>query len=177
MRKMLIVVDMQNDFVTGTLRNEAAIAIIPNIVKKVEEYQKNKDMIFFTYDTHYENYLNTQEGKLLPIEHCICGTEGWQLIPELRNYYGLPILKKSFGYDGWKDIMNTHEIPFFSEKDMEVEVIGTCTDICVISNVLGLKAINPEMKITVDSSCCAGLTKEKHEAALEVMRSCQINVI
>lgn len=164
--KTLIVVDMQNDFVTGSLGTKEAQAIIPNVKKKIQEYVDRGNQIIFTQDTHYHNYLDTQEGKMLPVEHCIYETEGWKIVDGLEVPNCIHINKTSFGWDGWDDL--NYE---------EIELIGVCTDICVISNALILKAQFPEVKITVDASCCAGVTPEFHEAALKVMRSCQINVI
>ena len=169
--KILIVVDMQNDFVTGALANPAAQAIVPKIAKKIEQYEKKGHRIIFTRDTHDSNYLNTPEGKNLPIPHCIFGTSGWCVVDELNNPEHKHINKPTFGYKYWE-----YEI-YDGNGDIEdIELVGTCTDICVLSNALLLKTDYPNIPISVDSSCCAGLTPEKHEAALEVMRSCQINV-
>lgn len=175
MEKILIVVDMQNDFVTGSLGSKEARAIVGNIKEKLNEYISKNRRIIFTRDTHTENYLETFEGKNLPIEHCILGTEGWKIIPEFGEYYRYYpgcecINKNTFGYEGWKQL-------FGSLEKYEIEIVGVCTDICVISNALTLRMLYPDYKITVDASCCAGVTKEKHNAALEVMKSCQINVI
>lgn len=167
--KTLIVIDMQNDFVTGSLGTKEAQTIVPNVKRKIQEYYDRGDQIFFTRDTHYSNYLRTQEGQKLPVEHCISGTEGWEIVDGLEVPNCTHINKTSFGWDGWDD--------WYDFDYEEVELIGVCTDICVISNALILKAQFPEVKITVDASCCAGVTPELHEAALKVMRSCQINVI
>ena len=164
--KTLIVVDMQNDFITRSLGTKEAQAIVPNVKRKIQEYSNRGDRIIFTQDTHYSNYLDTQEGKMLPVEHCIYETEGWKIVDGLEVPNCIHINKTSFGWDGW-DELNYEEI----------ELIGVCTDICVISNALILKAQFPEVKITVDASCCAGVTPELHEDALNAMRSCQINVI
>ena len=164
--KTLIVIDMQNDFVTGSLGTKEAQAIVPNVKKKIQEYDNRGDQIIFTRDTHYSNYLETQEGKMLPVEHCIYDTEGWEIVDELEVMNCIYVNKTSFGWDGWLKL--NYE---------EIELIGVCTDICVISNALILKAQFPEVKITVDASCCAGVTPGLHEAALKVMKSCQINVI
>ena len=164
--KTLIVIDMQNDFVTGSLGTKEAQAIVPNVKKKIQEYVNRGDQIIFTRDTHYSNYLETQEGKMLPVEHCIYDTEGWEIVDELEVMNCIYVNKTSFGWDGWLKL--NYE---------EIELIGVCTDICVISNALILKAQFPEVKITVDASCCAGVTPGLHEAALKVMKSCQINVI
>ena len=164
--KTLIVVDMQNDFVTGSLGTKEAQAIVPKVKRKIQEYADRGYQVIFTRDTHYSNYLETQEGKMLPVEHCMYETEGWNIVDGLEIPNSMHVNKASFGWDGW------HELDF-----EEVELIGVCSDICVISNALILKAQFPEIRITVDASCCAGVTPELHKAALKVMRSCQINVI
>lgn len=173
MTKVLVVIDMQNDFIDGSLGTKEAQAIVENVVNKVKAHKYDK--LCFTQDTHYSNYLETQEGKNLPVPHCIVGTEGWEIQKELKAVIELEkacvIRKENFG------VYPKYFIDKFTDDDLEFEVVGLCTDICVISNVLILKAIFPEAKITVDSSCCAGVTPKKHEAALEVMRSCQIEVI
>ena len=169
-RKILIVIDMQNDFITGPLGSKEAQAIIPKVVEKVKSY--NSECVYFTKDTHYDNYLETLEGQRLPVPHCIINTEGWRIIDELYFYAeesrGI-FYKHTFGYEDW--------IGFNWSDVEEIELCGVCTDICVVSNALALRMFFPNTKITVDSSCCAGVTPEKHEAALEVMRSCQIDVI
>ena len=171
MKKVLIVVDMQNDFVTGALGSTEAQAIVPKVVEKVKNWGSN--YFYFTRDTHYPEYINTLEGKYLPIEHCIEHTDGWQLIDELLPYIeedSQLIDKETFGYKKWQDYFSVGE-------EMEFELCGLCTDICVVSNALALRMFFPNAKITVDASCCAGVTPEKHAAALEVMKSCQIEVI
>ena len=167
MRKILIVVDMQNDFITGALGSDEARAIVPNVVEKVMNY-KIED-IYFTQDTHNEDYMNTLEGKYLPVPHCIKYEEGWDIIPALKPYAELVVLKETFGYEYWGY--------YYFGEEVEFELCGVCTDICVISNALVLRMLYPDAKITVDASCCAGVTPEKHKAALEVMKSCQIDVI
>ena len=174
-KKTLIVVDMQNDFITGSLGTPEAEAIVPNVIEKIKQYDASGDRIIFTKDTHQSNYLNTNEGRHLPVEHCIEGTDGWKLAPEIvnaigyDNYYGI-VNKGTFGTLDWDAI-----IPESESKD--IEIVGLCTDICVVSNALILKAIFPESNITVDASCCAGVTPETHAAALTTMKMCQINVI
>ena len=165
MKKTLIVIDMQKDFVDGSLGTSEAVAILDNVKNKIEEYKKNGDEIIFTRDTHQEDYMSTNEGKYLPVVHCVEGTPGWEIYEGLYVDGADIINKPSFGYTGWAD---------YSFE--EVELIGLCTDICVISNALIIKALFPEIKVSVDSSCCAGVTPEKHEAALETMRSCQVEV-
>ena len=166
MGKTLIVVDMQNDFITGSLGTKEAQAIVLNVKKKIEEYKKNNNNIIFTRDTHYEDYLETNEGHNLPIKHCIYGTQGWEIpgILDSAKYYH--INKPNFGWIHWAGY-----------NFDEVELVGLCTDICVISNALIIKAAYPDANITVDASCCAGTTPDNHKAALTVMKSCQINVI
>lgn len=175
MHKVLIVVDMQNDFIDGSLGTPEAQAIVPKVKEKIEEYRKNDYPIFFTRDTHYENYLETQEGKNLPIKHCIFETDGWQIKDDLVYPNCEYVNKESFGWDFWE---YTFFISCFRIADIkEIELCGVCTDICVISNALILKATYPEIKITVDASCCAGTNKEAHKAALMIMKSCQIDII
>lgn len=168
MKKTLIVIDMQNDFIDGSLGSKEAQAIVPNVKKKIEEYEANGYEIVFTRDTHQKDYLNTNEGKHLPVEHCIEGTHGWQISNELisMNPY-LIVDKPTFGNLNWTT--------FFEFED--IELVGLCTDICVVSNALILKAMYPDANITVDASCCAGVTPESHQAALTTMKMCQINVI
>ena len=170
--KILIVVDMQNDFISGTLPTYDK-EVVKNVVAKVEQEQQEGTSVIFTMDTHNENYLNTQEGKNLPIPHCLYKTEGWNIIPELADVKSKckVFLKDTFGSNRLIDYI-THVVVDVEE----IELIGVCTDICVISNALLLKSACPELVISVDSKCCAGVTPEKHEAALEAMRSCQINV-
>ncbi len=165
-KKTLIVVDMQNDFVDGSLGTKEAREIVDRVKAKIEQYRNNGQEIIFTRDTHYENYLETNEGKNLPVKHCIYGTKGWEIKEELNTEGCKVIDKKSFGWLGWKDL----------ELD-EVEMVGLCTDICVVSNALIIKAAFPEIEVTVDASCCAGVTPESHKAALETMTMCQIKVI
>lgn len=166
MKKTLIVVDMQNDFITGSLGTKEAQAIVPNVKKKIEEYEARGDEIIFTRDTHFGPYLLSNEGKHLPVIHCIVNTTGWEIANNLNANGHQCINKTSFGWTGW------HTFRF-----NEIELIGLCTDICVVSNALILKATFPEINITVDASCCAGVTPESHKAALTTMKMCQINVI
>lgn len=166
MKRTLIVVDMQNDFIDGALGTKEAVAIVPAVRRKIEEYQKRGDEIIFTRDTHFENYLETNEGKNLPVEHCIKGTKGWEISEQVDLKGSTYIDKLSFGYTGW------------AGRDFEcVELIGLCTDICVVSNALIIRALYPSIEITVDAGCCAGVTPETHRAALDTMRMCQIKVI
>lgn len=176
MRKILIVVDMQNDFVYGSLGSPEARAIVPNIKEKINSYLKNSDTVIFTQDTHFEDYLNTNEGKHLPVEHCIKESYGWEVINELDVKLCEHINKVTFGYNYWNGRLGI-DIPYHSGEEIEIELVGVCTDICVVSNALILKATYPEATIKVDASCCAGVTPETHNAALTTMKSCQIEVI
>ena len=173
MRKILIVVDMQRDFIDMALGTKEAVAIVEKVKEKIASYPLEN--IVVTLDTHSENYLQTQEGKFLPVEHCIRGTEGWQLSPELA-----PMLAGAEVYEkpAFGNVQMAEELKALSEtEELELELVGLCTDICVISNALVLKSVMPEVRITVDASCCAGVTPQKHQAALETMRSCQIVVV
>lgn len=161
--KTLIVIDMQNDFVDGALGTKEAVTIVENVRRKIEQYKARGDEIIFTRDTHGENYPETNEGRNLPVVHCVRGTHGWQLVEGLYVDGAKIIDKPSFGYTGWG-----------SFNFESVELIGLCTDICVVSNALILKAEFPEIEISADPSCCAGVTPETHEAALATMRCCQI---
>ena len=173
MRKLLVVVDMQNDFIDGSLGTAEAVQIVDNVVEEIGKYDV-KD-VFVTRDTHPENYLETQEGKNLPVPHCIRGTEGWQIRKELDVLRKTePIDKETFGStDLAGELVTINE----DEEIGSITLVGLCTDICVVSNVLGTKAWLPETPLTVDSRCCAGVTPESHETALATMRSCQVNVI
>ena len=167
--KYLIVVDMQVDFISGSLGSEQAKAIVPNVVKKVESFEGT---VIFTRDTHFDNYMQTQEGKKLPVPHCIKDTDGWQICDELKIYADAVINKVTFG---------SVELPQIlwecNESIEEIELCGLCTDICVISNAMILKAAFPEVKISVDASCCAGVTTESHNNALNAMKAVQIEII
>lgn len=169
MKKLLIVVDMQKDFVDGSLGTKEAVEIVPAVVAKIEEYRKENGTIVFTRDTHSSFYLDTQEGKKLPIEHCIKNTPGWEIISEIDTLDDLVFEKPTFGSVELPKYVADHEFD-------HVELIGLCTDICVVSNALLLKAYLPEVTISLDSKCCAGVTPESHNAALTTMRMCQIEV-
>ncbi len=163
MKKTLIVVDMQNDFIDGSLGTREAQAIVGKVKDKIKSYQENHGEIIFTRDTHTKDYLNTNEGKHLPVEHCIAGTEGWRIADGLEIADAVYIDKPTFGYMDWKHY-----------NLEEVEIVGLCTDICVVSNALIIKATYPEINVTVDASCCAGVTPETHKAALDTMKMCQV---
>lgn len=174
MNKVLIVVDMQKDFIDGALGTPEAQAIVPNVQKKIDEYVAGDAQIVFTRDTHTNRYLKTSEGKKLPVVHCVKGTDGWQ-IPEDIDIPGcLHVDKHTFGYPYW----DTSALVMAEEDGVEqIEIIGLCTDICVVSNALIIKALFPEIEIAVDARCCAGTTPEAHKAALQTMKSCQVTVI
>lgn len=176
MKRLLIVIDMQEDFVYGALRNEEAIKIVNNVKNKIISYQNSNDTVIFTKDTHFnETYDKSLEGIKLPVKHCIKGTVGHDLVKELKEFEkdgSLVIEKLTFGYTEWKKIFDDKKISFD-----EIELVGVCTDICVLSNAIILRAFYPNSIIKVDSNCCAGLSPQKHENALDVMESCQIDVI
>ena len=172
MQNILLVIDMQNDFIDGALGTPEAVAIVPNVREKIRNFDGT---VLFTRDTHGENYMETQEGKNLPVPHCIRGTEGWQIRPELEELRVTePIDKGTFGSDELGKILRD-----LNDEDPIgiITVIGLCTDICVISNALLAKAFLPEVPIEVDASCCAGVTPESHENALKAMASCQIRIV
>ena len=172
MRKILVVVDMQNDFIDAALGTPEAVAIVDAVKEKISSYPV-KDVIA-TMDTHGENYMESQEGRNLPVMHCIKGTDGWKIRPDIAELLdGAKIYEKpTFG-----STTLAADLKALSEtEEIELELVGLCTDICVVSNALLLKANMPEVKISVDAACCAGVTPEKHLAALETMRSCQIYV-
>ena len=179
MKKITIVVDMQNDFLTGSLANPDAVSIIPSVLDQI----KNSDYVMYTRDTHGENYLETQEGKNLPVPHCVEGTHGWQIVDELDPHNITDIKmwhivnKPTFGDANiWMD-MYFADLVNWNGDGVEVTFCGTCTDICVVSNALIVKSLYPELVVNVKADACAGLTPEKHQSALDVMASCQINVL
>ena len=169
MENLLIVVDMQGDFVDGSLGTPEAQAIVPAVVEKVKSHEGR---VIFTRDTHHADYLQTREGRYLPVAHCVEGTEGWQIVPELRPYAREIVDKPTFGSSALAQSLAER-----AEGIGRVEIVGLCTDICVVSNALLIKAFLPEADIAVDARCCAGVTPEKHRAALETMRSCQIDIL
>ena len=168
--KHFIVIDIQNDFVTGTLANPAAAATIPYIKEKLIEAKKNGDNIIFTRDTHTEDYMETMEGKYLPVKHCVNGSKGWEIVPELAELIDddtLIIDKGNFGYTGWDEYIKSGD---------EVTICGTVSEICVCSNALAIKAIG-EVDVTVLEKGCSGLPGEGHAAAMKVMASCQCKIV
>lgn len=175
--KILLMIDMQNDFINGALGNKEARAILPKVCERVRDFvSDNADCFFYTMDTHYENYLETREGRKLPVPHCIKNTFGWELSGQLKEMIaGVPennrIEKNTFGSETLPSIIRSA----VGEID-EIEIIGVCTDICVISNAIILKAFFPEAKITVNGSLCAGTSEEAHKTALEAMKMCFIDI-
>lgn len=167
--KYLIVVDMQIDFITGTLGSALAMEIVPNVVEKVKNFDGR---VIFTRDTHFDDYMNTQEGKNLPISHCIKDSDGWQICDELKSYVNIVVDKLTFGSIELPELIES-----FGEPIEHIEICGLCTDICVISNAMVLKAAFPEVPITVDSKCSAGVTVESHNIALDAMKAVQIEII
>ena len=171
MQKILIVVDMQNDFVDGALGTPEAVAIVPRVEQKIREFPGK---VIFTRDTHGERYLETQEGKHLPVPHCIKGTKGWEICPQLEALREAEAIDKvTFGSEKLGELLQEENR---KEQIEDITLVGLCTDICVISNALLLKAFLPETPIIVDASCCAGVTPKSHETALDAMRMCQINI-
>lgn len=172
MNKLLIVVDMQNDFIDGSLGTADAVAIVPNVVAKINNWDGD---IIITQDTHYPNYLETREGKHLPVPHCIIDTEGHKIndviFSALINKHHFATLNKlTFGSTALPELIRGQGYDY-------IELVGLCTDICVVSNAMLLKAHYPEIDIVVDVSCCAGVTPESHNAAIQTMKMCQIEII
>lgn len=169
---VLIVVDMQNDFIDGALGTAEAVAIVPNVVKKIRDFD---GIVLATKDTHGEDYLSTQEGKNLPVVHCVKGTEGWELNPSVAELIDEPAIEKpAFGSVRLGEVL----VALSRKAPVEdITLIGLCTDICVISNAMIAKAYLPEVPVIVDASCCAGVTPASHNNALEAMKACQIQVV
>ena len=174
--KCLIVVDMQNDFVTGALGSPDAVNIVPRVVERVKQAAACGEKILFTRDTHQENYLETQEGRNLPVPHCVEQTEGWEIIPELLPFtQGRTVVDKpTFGSRKLGELLEQ-----INEREPleEITFVGLCTDICVISNTMVAKAFLPETALTVEAACCAGVTPESHENALRALEVCQVRVL
>ena len=190
--KAIVIVDMQNDFVTGPLGTPEAQDIVPNICNRAVEIAKSgtePTLVLFTKDTHYENYLETQEGKNLPVPHCVWGTSGWSIAKDISSVIDYEptglfafwsdahvrksrILKNTFGSRDLIEILVS-----LKDRIDEIVFMGVCSNICVVSNCLATKMMLPEIPITVYADCCAGTTPEEHAAALQVMKSCQINII
>ncbi|MCI8648924.1 MAG: cysteine hydrolase [Anaerotruncus sp.] len=173
-KRYLIVVDMQNDFITGSLGSAAAQTIVLQVAEKIRHF---KGEVLFTRDTHRQNYLQTQEGRNLPIEHCIKDSEGWQICKELAQVCDVETARVfDKGCFGSVELAQTLAEEHQKQPLESVELIGLCTDICVISNAMLLKAFLPEVPISVDASCCAGVTLQSHQTALDAMRACQIEI-
>lgn len=174
MKKILIVVDMQKDFIDGALGTKEAVSIVDNAANKIKAFDGD---IIVTYDTHTEDYMETQEGKNLPVPHCIKGTPGWMLDSKIESALAgkkfKAIEKPTFGSTYLAEYIKAN----YNPDEIEIELIGLCTDICVVSNALLMKANFLETKVSVDASCCAGVTPESHEAALVTMKMCQVNVV
>ena len=183
MKKVTVVIDMQNDFLTGALANPDAVNIIPSVLEQI----KSADYVIYTRDTHGSNYSETQEGRNLPVPHCIEGTWGWQIVDDLDpnilnvgDWFDKWVVldKPTFGYVNiWRSGSFVKLVSENGQENVEVTFCGTCTDICVVSNAMIVKSLYPEMVVNVKADACAGLTPEKHQSALDVMASCQINVL
>lgn len=173
MQKILIVVDMQNDFIDGALGTAEALAIVPRVCEKIRTFDGK---VIFTRDTHEEDYLQTQEGRLLPVAHCIKGSCGWQIRKELEQLRteAAIIDKPTFGSTALGELLENENL---ADPIGEIVLTGLCTDICVISNALLIKAFLPEVPVTVDAACCAGVTPQSHKTALAAMKACQIQII
>ena len=172
MQEILVVVDMQNDFVTGPLGTPEARTILPKVAEKVKNFPGR---VLFTRDTHEENYLESREGKALPVPHCIRGTRGWEICPELETLRKEePVDKPTFGSTGLGEVLRAADQ--YGEKIGKITLVGVCTDICVISNALLLRAFLPDAEIAVDPACCARVTPESHQTALRAMKACQITI-
>ena len=174
MKKVLVVVDMQKDFVDGALGSKEAVAIVDNVAAKIETFEGD---IIVTYDTHAENYMDTQEGKRLPVPHCIKGSDGWKLDKKVqialdKKTYAV-IEKPTFGSTDLPEYIKAN----YNPDEIEIELCGLCTDICVVSNAILMKANFLETRVSVDATCCAGVTPDSHNAALTTMKMCQVDVI
>ncbi len=169
-KKLLAVIDMQHDFIYGALGTAEARRILPRVIERVRLARENGETVVFTRDTHEGNYLSTQEGERLPVVHCVRGSQGWQLAEGLAEKGGRVFDKPAFG---------SAELARFAAEGgfAEAELVGVCTDICVISNALLLKAFAPELRVSVRADCCAGVTPHSHETALAAMRACQIDIV
>lgn len=173
MRDILLVIDMQTDFVDGALGSAEAVAIIPNVLREIAKFDKSN--IIATRDTHPESYMQTREGKHLPVPHCIKDTDGWQIHPAIAPAIDgcLVIDKPTFG----STALCEHIVKIAKDEEISVTLVGLCTDICVVSNAMLIKAALPEIEVTVVADACAGVTPDTHTAALTTMKMCQINVI
>ena len=171
MKKCLVVIDMQNDFIDGSLGSEEAKKIVLPVKERIKKAIANGEDVFFTKDTHYENYLDTREGKFLPVKHCVEGTHGYEISDSLKEYEEKAkkvFIKNTFGYKDLPSYLNEYD---------EITFVGLCTDICVVSNVILIKAFYPEKVIKVEKNLCAGTTVENHQSAINVMKSCHIEIV
>lgn len=169
-KRLLVVVDMQKDFTDGSLGTAEAQAIVPAVVKKIQKRMEEGWEAVFTQDTHFDNYLETLEGRNLPVVHCVKGTPGWELVPELSGFPGKRFEKSTFG--------STELAVYARNGDYEeVEIVGVCTDICVLANSILIRTVLPGAQVSVDSACCAGVSPESHRNALDAMKMCQITVV
>lgn len=188
-KKVLIVVDMQNDFLTGALKNDKGVEIIPKVVDKINDYMKNDDYIILTQDTHAsENYLYSEEGKHLPVEHCVYNSEGWQLCDPIKEIFEeyhdkegnvtrmISVIKSTFGCASLGMTFSDIGLTYRAAEEAVIELVGVCTDICVIANAIVAKTFLPNAHIVVDASCCAGTSEENHKTALEAMKNLQIEI-
>lgn len=177
MKKMLIVIDMQNDFITGALGTPQAVSVVDAVAKKISEYQESGQTIIFTMDTHSGEYLSTQEGRNLPVEHCMKGTEGWELHPQIKKLAGkgqYKVYEKgAFGSD---DLAFDLSSGVYAGME-QIELVGVATDICVLTNAILAKTFMPEALIVVDAACCAGVTPQSHQTALAAMKPVQITIV
>lgn len=179
--KILVVVDMQNDFIDGALGTKEAVSIVPRVVEKIRQFDGR---VLYTRDTHEENYLETQEGRNLPVPHCIRGTKGWELASQIEAIRvekagEAPLDKPIFGSCELGQLLKAQDDDLKKQGELGIEsitLIGLCTDICVISNAMIVKAFLPEVPVKVDAACCAGVTPESHKNALEAMKVCQIEI-
>lgn len=176
MNKLLVVVDMQNDFISGALGTQEAEEIVPLVLEKIDSYRAAGDKIIFTQDTHFPDYLKTLEGKNLPIKHCIKDSWGWELVEEIKALVSLEN-HQIFEKHTFACLEMARSLCESLDYNIEsIEIVGLCTDICVVSNALLLKAFLPETPISVSASCCAGIAPHIHEAALRILESCQIEI-
>ena len=169
MKRLLVVIDMQNDFIDGALGTAEALSIVAGVKDKIQKALSLGDTVVFTMDTHTSEYLSTKEGVHLPVVHCVEGTDGWQIHQDLLPYADRIFIKHGFGSTDLVDFVRTGDFD-------QVELVGLCTDICVVTNALMLKGSLPHLDLRVDASCCAGVTPQSHEAALLTMKMCQIDV-
>lgn len=177
MNKLLVVIDMQNDFITGSLGTKEAEEIVEKVKAKIEMYRNHGNEVVYTRDTHGTNYLETREGSNLPVVHCIQGTWGWELESHIEKNRTLEDKVFDKGTFGSTELGEYIANKFKKDSNLEIELVGLCTDICVISNALLIKAYCPEIQISVDANCCAGVTVESHKNALEAMKMCQIKMV